>query len=39
MDRRLVGPQNRSGCGDEEKKIPALAKNRIPVIQIVVKSL
>jgi hypothetical protein len=35
FDRRLGVPQNRSGRGDEEKKIPSLppAENRNPIIQ------
>jgi hypothetical protein len=34
LDRRLGGPQSRSGRGDEEKKpFSALAVKRTPVIQ------
>jgi len=33
LDRRLGGPQGWSGRGGEEKKIPASARNRTPVIQ------
>jgi hypothetical protein len=34
LDRRLGGPQNRSGCGDKEKKIPIPCwDSKPPIIQ------
>jgi hypothetical protein len=36
LDRRLGGPQSRSGSGAEEKKIPAPPGNQTPVVQPVV---
>jgi hypothetical protein len=33
LDRRLGGPQSRSGRGGEEYKILATAGNRTPVVQ------
>jgi hypothetical protein len=34
LNRRLGGPQSRSGRGgEEEKKLPALAGNKTPIIQ------
>jgi len=32
LDRRLGGPQSRSGHGSEEKKIPAFAGNHTPAM-------
>jgi hypothetical protein len=39
LDRRLGGPQNRSGRGGEKKKIPATAGIRTAVVQPVAYSL
>jgi len=39
LDRGLGGPQSRTGCGGEKKKVPNRAGNRTPVIQPVAKSL
>jgi hypothetical protein len=39
FNRRLDGPQSRSGCGGEEMKITAPAGNKIPVMQTVPQSL
>jgi len=38
MQRMLGGPQNRSGCGGEEKKSLPPARNPIPVVQPVSQS-
>jgi hypothetical protein len=35
LDRRLGGPQNRSGCGDEEKISQPLLRLEPPIIQLV----
>jgi hypothetical protein len=39
LDRRLGGPQSRSGHSEEKKNIPAATGNQTPVIQYVPKSL
>jgi hypothetical protein len=39
LDRRLGGPQSRSGHGVEEKKVPAYAGNRTPVVSPVAQSV
>jgi len=36
LDRRLGGPQSWLGRGGEDKKIPAPAKNRTPVLKLIV---
>jgi len=33
LDRRLGRPQSWSGCSGKEKKIPAPAANRTPIVQ------
>jgi len=35
LDRRLGGPHNRSGRGDEQKKNSATVGSRIPIVQLV----
>jgi len=39
LARRLVGPQNWSGHGGEEKKIPLLAGDQTPDVQPITPSL
>jgi hypothetical protein len=39
LDRRMGESQSQSGCSDKEKKIPALAQNQTPAIQLVAQSL
>jgi hypothetical protein len=39
FDKRLGEPQSQIGHNGEEKKIPVLAWNQTPVIQLVVQSL
>jgi hypothetical protein len=39
LDRRLGGPQSRSGRGDEEKKLEVLDKKpHIPQIRVILRS-
>jgi hypothetical protein len=39
FDRRMGGPQSRSGRGGEEKSITTPARNRTPVVRQAAKSL
>jgi len=39
FDKGLGGPQRQSGCGGEEKNIPAPVKDQTPIIQPIAQSL